>query len=66
MIIKINGKDEVIDKKLDLAQLIEGKKLCPDNIVIQHNTRIVPKEEWKTVFIKESDSIEIISFMGGG
>lgn len=66
MIIKINGKDEVIDSELNLAELIKNKNLLPERIVVEHNLRIARKEEWQKIILQEGDNIEIISFMGGG
>jgi len=66
MVIKINGKDEMIEKKLNLAELVAAKKLSPEKIVIEYNLRIVPKDKWQNVILGESDHIEIVSFVGGG
>ncbi|MCX5709726.1 MAG: sulfur carrier protein ThiS [Candidatus Omnitrophica bacterium] len=66
MKIKINGKSEDIEKKLNLAQLISEIGLCAQHIVVEHNLRIIPKEEWGGVDLRELDSIEIVSFVGGG
>ncbi len=66
MILKINGKSETIDKKLNLIELILHKSLVPEHIVIEHNARIVPKAEWPGIELKENDNIEIVSFVGGG
>ncbi len=66
MIVKINGKDESITQKLNLAELVAGKALVPERIVVEHNLRIVPREEWKDIFLRENDQIELLSFMGGG
>ncbi|MCX5711088.1 MAG: sulfur carrier protein ThiS [Candidatus Omnitrophica bacterium] len=66
MKIKINGKNEDIEKRLNLDQLILEKGLCAERIVVEHNLRIVPKEEWKRVILHELDNIEIVSFVGGG
>lgn len=66
MIIKINGNDEAIDKKLNLADLIASKQLSPEKIVVEHNLRIVQKDEWKNIFLNHNDRIEIVSFVGGG
>ncbi len=66
MRIKINGQDEGIEKTSNLAELIANKKLSPEKIVVEHNFRIVPKEEWPEVVLRESDNIEIVSFVGGG
>ena len=66
MIIKINGKNEAIERKLNLSDLVMSKNLSPEAIVVEHNRRIVPKEEWPTVALEENDTIEIVSFVGGG
>ena len=66
MIIKINGKNETIDKPLNLIGLISYKALVPEHIVIEHNFRIVPREEWAKILLKENDNVEIVSFLGGG
>jgi len=66
MIVKINGKNETLEKKENLSDLVVSKNLIPETIVIEHNLRIVPKEEWRTVTLEENDAVEIISFVGGG
>ena len=66
MIVRINGRDEVIERKINILELVKLKNLIGENIVIEHNLRIVPKEEWPEVNLNENDSIEIVNFMGGG
>lgn len=66
MIIKINGKDETVDKPINLMELVLGKGLIPEQIVIEHNFRITPGDEWQGITLKENDTIEIVRFMGGG
>ena len=66
MIIKINGKDTMVDGFTNLTDVITNKRLVPDHIVIEYNFRIIPKEEWADIKLKENDNIEIISFVGGG
>lgn len=66
MIIKINGKDEILDRPASLTELITDKVLVPDHIVVEYNFRIISKEEWTSIILKENDNVEIISFVGGG
>ncbi len=66
MFIKINGKKEEVKPKTNLNELVASMKLCAEKIVIEHNFRIVSKEKWEQVLLKESDNIEIVSFVGGG
>jgi sulfur carrier protein len=66
MVIKINGKIEKVEKALDLSELILEKGLSADRIVVEHNFRIILKEDLGGIRLKENDSIEIVSFVGGG
>ena len=66
MIITINGKPEEIKLQSNLTGLILSKGLCVDNLVIEYNSRIVPKREWEDIVLEENDTVEIVSFVGGG
>ncbi len=66
MILRINGDDENIVKCDNLLELINAKKLKIDRIVVEHNRKIVLKQDWSRVALNENDSIEIVSFVGGG
>ncbi len=66
MNIKINGKVEAIDRPSTVEALVSAKGLSADKIVIEHNRRIVSKEEWAGIILSESDTVEIVSFVGGG
>ncbi len=66
MVIRINGKDETIDRPKNIMELIVGKGLVPEHIVVEHNFRIALKDEWFDIRLEENDNIEIISFVGGG
>ena len=35
-------------------------------VVVERNLRIIPREEWARTVIEESDSVEILQFVGGG
>lgn len=66
MIIKINGKNEVVDAKINLAELVRNKKLQVSALVIEHNGNIASQEKWKDILLDENDNLEIVSFVSGG
>ena len=66
MQIKINGKDELIERAADIAGLVEHKGLVAGKIVVEYNGRIVSHEEWAGIALQEGDALEIVSFVGGG
>jgi len=66
MILTINGKAESIEKNLNLDRLVAAKGLSPEKIIVEHNLVIVAREDWPKILLKDQDSLEIISFVGGG
>lgn len=66
MKLKINGKDVSIGTKKTLEELLLEKGLHPEKIVVEHNLKIVPKEEWRKTVLCDNDTVEIVSFVGGG
>lgn len=66
MEVKINGKNQNISEDITLSELIAQKGLNLQKIVIEHNLKIIKKEDLSQVKIKEKDNIEIVSFLGGG
>jgi len=66
MNVKINGKLQSLDKKIKLSELIFEKNLDVNKIVIEYNSEIVEKKYLPDILIKEGDTIEIVSFVGGG
>jgi len=66
MRITVNGKTEDVNARLNLSELIIAKGLRAEKVVIEHNLRIVPREEWQNAPLQENDEVEIVSFVGGG
>ena len=66
MKLKIKGKDVSVGQEKTIAELLLGKGLYPERIVVEHNLKIVPKEEWHRTMLGDNDTVEIVSFVGGG
>ena len=66
MMIRVNGKEESVECGSTLHDLVMQRGFKIDRIVVEHNSNLVPPEEWGSTNIKHSDVIEIISFVGGG
>ena len=66
MILIVNGKPETIEKPLSLDALVAAKGLPFETIIVEHNLVIVARDDWPKILLKEQDSVEIISFVGGG
>ncbi len=64
--IILNGKQKQVEPKTTLTGLLTLLDISPDTVVIEHNQVIVKRKLWSEIILKESDQIEIISFVGGG
>lgn len=67
MRVRINGQEELItEKSLTLQELIANRGLSPSQVVVEVNLRIIPRDQWLQINLRDNDCIEIISFVGGG
>lgn len=66
MLIKINGKTENIEKANNLSDLIRLKRLDANKVIVEYNGKIITKDNLEKISLKEKDTIELVSFVGGG
>lgn len=68
MKIKLNGKEQIIDKgSLSITELLKIAKVeTPEMVSVQRNGKFVPKEEFGQTYVQDSDEIDFMYFMGGG
>lgn len=65
MKITINGKQETI-QPCTISEFVASRGLSPDALVVEHNQRIVKQDAWGRVRLEENDTLELLSFVGGG
>lgn len=66
MQVIVNGKETTLPDECTASNMLDFLGYKQKMIVIERNYEIIPKEEFDNAIIKENDSIEIISFVGGG
>ena len=66
MKVKINGEEREIDHGLTLTALLESLQIRPGRVVVERNREIVPRDSYNATLIKDSDTLEIVHFVGGG
>ena len=64
--IKINGEEKELSSEIILQKLLEINKFDTSRIAVIVNDDIVPRDIYKEKVIKDGDSIEVVSFVGGG
>lgn len=63
--VKINGEsyDYV---GLSVAEMLERNGFSTDRIAVEINEDIVPKANYSSTVLKDEDTVEVVSFVGGG
>ena len=68
MKIKVNGKEQMVDK--ESATVSDLLAICsveqPDMVSVQLNGEFVKKEDFNNAHVKENDEVDFLYFMGGG
>lgn len=64
--MKINGKEITVERDITLNTLLEQMDYDIKKIAVMKNGEIVPKEQYSAEIINNSDSLEVVSFVGGG
>ena len=69
MKIKVNGEEKKIELDQENALLSTVLNLMgykPNTIVVELNNLIINSMKWEKVKLKDGDSLEIVSIVGGG
>ena len=63
--VKVNGAELDIAGKT-ISEYLNSTNYDRTRIAVELNCSIVPKAEYGSVVLKDQDSIEVVSFVGGG
>ncbi len=63
--VKINGTDCDMDGKT-VAEYLALAGYNPKLVAVEKNGDIVPKAQYDTAVLGDGDTVEVVSFVGGG
>ena len=63
--VKINGEEFNIAGKT-VAQYLATTNYDTKRIAVERNGEIVPKTQYENTVLCDGDSVEVVSFVGGG
>ena len=66
MLISFNGKDIEIGEGTTVEVLLSDLRIKKELIVIELNRGILDRKRYPETILSPADSVECISFMGGG
>lgn len=62
----INGKCIELNGETSITSMLNSLKLSHDKVVVEVNMDIIPRDQYDIKFLSEDDTVEVISFVGGG
>ena len=64
--VSVNGEDVSVPSGSTLAELLRRLSLDGRPVAVEHNRRVVPRGEHTAVRLNHGDTVEIVTFVGGG
>jgi thiamine biosynthesis protein ThiS len=66
MTVTLNGEIKQIENGITVSGLLESLKIEPARVAVEVNLSIIKKADYLSHQLNEGDSVEIVSFVGGG
>jgi sulfur carrier protein len=64
--IQLNGSKLELKKKYSIFALLKKYKVDGKKAAVELNGKIINRNKYKSVYLKNKDKIEIVHFIGGG
>ena len=64
--MKVNGEIKSLEAEISLEDFLTGEGYQIARIAVESNGEIVPKGEYANVILSDADTLEVVSFVGGG
>ena len=64
--VSVNGQPVSMPTGSTLAELLRRLALDGKPVAVEHNRRVVPRAEHASVRLNHGDTLEIVTFVGGG
>jgi sulfur carrier protein len=64
--IQLNGRKLELKNKHSILTLLKRYKIDWKKIAVELNGKIINRNKYKIVYLKNKDKIEIVHFIGGG
>ena len=67
--LMVNGETRVLDpapEPASLSAVVAQLASNPQLVVAEHNGVIAPRSRWESILVKDDDTLEIVTIVGGG
>ncbi len=66
MKITLNGEPYELAGPVSVSQLLANLKIDPRRVAVEHNLVVLKRAMFDATTVRESDRVEVVSFVGGG
>ncbi|MBI5415217.1 MAG: sulfur carrier protein ThiS [Candidatus Omnitrophica bacterium] len=66
MRITINGQKKEMSSSQSLREVIGQFRASPAVLIAEINGTIIKKDQWDQIRVNDGDTVELVSFVGGG
>ena len=66
MKVHVNGRETDVQAGTTVAELIKALGLADRRVAVEINRDVVARDQWPRRAVSESDTVEIVQFVGGG
>ncbi|MBC9783224.1 sulfur carrier protein ThiS [Heliobacterium chlorum] len=66
MRVTVNGESLELSESTTLLDYLIRRNLNPAVLVVEYNGKILHRDHWSQIQIGDGDTLEILSFVGGG
>ena len=64
--MKVNSQTIQLEHSISVYDFLIGHSYQPDRVAVEHNGDIVPKSKFQETMLSDADTLEIVTFVGGG
>ena len=62
----VNGKEQTLTVSVTVSAFLETAGYNSKRVVVERNRIIIPQSEFESTWLLDSDTLEIVHFVGGG
>lgn len=64
--LTVNGEPRELPASTTVAGLLERLELPAVRVAVEHNRRVLKRDEFPEIELSDGDTLEIVHFVGGG
>ncbi len=64
--MRVNGVQKQYSSGLTISEILMRENFEKERVAVELNEEIISKDDYDTTVLKDTDVMEVVSFMGGG